>query len=132
MEDSTLQVILGRFDKLDSKLDAQATQLSSIASRVTAAEVKLEPLVTEATFRRRANYLGHVLAGSIGAGIMLAFNAIWPHYVPPPSILHKSKSNDPVYARAASHPSMLHLFSERTPRQTRLVPCAKDGGQGQL
>jgi hypothetical protein len=87
MEDSTLQVILGRFDKLDNKLDAQATRLSSIASRVTAAEVKLEPLVTDTTFRRRANYVGHVLTGAIGAGIMVAINIIWPHYIPPPSIL---------------------------------------------
>jgi hypothetical protein len=82
MDDATLDVILGRFDKLDSKLDAQATQLSSITSRVTATEVKLEPLVTEATFRRRANHLGHVLTAAIATGLTLTINAIWPHYAP--------------------------------------------------
>lgn len=41
MDDATLNVILGRFDKLDGKFDAQATQLSKMASRVTAVETKL-------------------------------------------------------------------------------------------
>jgi hypothetical protein len=89
MEDSTLQVILGRFDKLDGKFDAQAEKLSAMASRVTAVETKLDPIVKDASFKRRANYLGHVLTAAIATGLTLTINAIWPHYVPPPSILRK-------------------------------------------
>jgi hypothetical protein len=43
------------------------------------------------TFRRRASYIGHVLTGAVGAGIMLAVNTIWPHYAPPLSRLKPGK-----------------------------------------
>jgi hypothetical protein len=82
-------VILGRFDRLDEKFDAQAKELSSLASRATALETKLDPLVSDAKFKSRVQYLSHVITGSIGAGIVLAIRAIWPAHVPPPSILGK-------------------------------------------
>ena len=83
MDDATVQLILGRFDKVDEKLDAQSKEISTLASRVTALETKVEtqvnPLVSEATFQRRTRYVGHVLSGSIGAGIIAAWQWLFPH-----------------------------------------------------
>ena len=89
MDDATLGVILGRFDKLDAKIDDAIQQHSDLRTEVATIRTQLNPLVKDATFRRRVQYFGHVLSGSIGAGIMLAIHAIWPHTVPPPSVLHK-------------------------------------------
>lgn len=79
MDDTTLQVILGRFDKLDAKIDGALQGQSVLASRVTAVETKVEPVVSEATFRRRTRYVGHVLSGSIGAGLIAAWQYLFPH-----------------------------------------------------
>jgi hypothetical protein len=87
MEDSTLNVILGRFDRLDEKFDAQAKELSSMASRVTAVETKLDPIVDDAKFKGRMALVTHALTGAIAGGIVLAIRTIWPAHVPPPSIL---------------------------------------------
>lgn len=79
MDDATLQVILGRFDKLDAKIDGALQGQSVLASRVTAVETKVEPVVSEATFQRRTRYVGHVLSGSIGAGLIAAWQYLFPH-----------------------------------------------------
>ena len=89
MEDATLNVILGRFDKLDEKFDKQATELSAMASRVTAVETKLEPIISDALFKNRLQLVTHAAASAVGAGIILAVRAIWPPHVAPPSILGK-------------------------------------------
>lgn len=89
MEDATLQVILGRFDKLDEKIDGALKEHSNLRAEVVEIKTKLEPLVTDATFKRRAAYVGHVFTGAVGAGIVLAVRTIWPAHVPPPSILSK-------------------------------------------
>ena len=82
-------MILSRFDRLDEKFDKQATELSSIASRVTAVETKVDPLVDEAKFQSRVKVLGHVLTSAITLGIMGVVRLLWPAHVPPPSILGK-------------------------------------------
>ena len=72
MDDNTLQVILGRFDRLDAKIDGALAGQASLASRVTAVETKVEPVVSEAAFQRRTRYVGHVLSGSTGARLITA------------------------------------------------------------
>ena len=79
MDDKTLEVILSRFDKLDAKIDGALAGQASLASRVTAVETKVDPVVSEATFQRRTRYVGHVLSGSIGAGIIAAWQWLFPH-----------------------------------------------------
>jgi hypothetical protein len=89
MEDSTLQVILGRFDKLDEKFDHQVGEMSNLTSRVTAVETKLEPIVEDAKFKGRVAILTHAVTGAIAAGIVMAVRTIWPPHIAPPSILGK-------------------------------------------
>jgi tetrahydromethanopterin S-methyltransferase subunit G len=79
MDDTTLEVILSRFDKLDAKIDRAIDGQASLASRVTAVETKVDPVVSEATFQRRTRYVGHVLSGSIGAGLIAAWQYLFPH-----------------------------------------------------
>jgi hypothetical protein len=89
MEDSTLQVILGRFDKLDEKFDHQVREMTNLTSRVVAVETKLEPIVEDARFKGRVLILTHAFTGAIAGGIVLAIRTIWPAHVPSPSILGK-------------------------------------------
>jgi len=79
MDDTTLEVILGRFDKLDAKIDGALSRQASLESRVTAVETKADPVVSEATFQRRTRYVGHVLSGSVGAGLIAAWQYLFPH-----------------------------------------------------
>jgi hypothetical protein len=89
MDDNTLSVLLSRFDRLDTKNDDTIKAIAALASRVTAVETQLAPVVQEQTFRRRAAYLGHIIAVAISTGITLAIRVIWPSPFVPPSILHK-------------------------------------------
>jgi hypothetical protein len=58
--------------------------------RITAIETKLEPLVRDASFKRRIQYIGNVISGSVGAALIVGvLRFVFPHYVPPPSILGK-------------------------------------------
>ncbi len=79
MDDKTLEVILSRFDKLDAKIDGALSKQATLESRVTAVETKVDPVVSEATFQRRTRYVGHVLSGSIGAGLIAAWQYLFPH-----------------------------------------------------
>jgi hypothetical protein len=72
-------VILSRFDKLDAKIDGALSKQSSLESCVTAVETKVDPVVSEATFERRTRHVGHVLSGSIGAGLIAAWQYLFPH-----------------------------------------------------
>ena len=56
MDDNTLSVILSRFDRLDNKIDDAMKANSALASRVTAVETQIVPVIQEQTFRRRAQY----------------------------------------------------------------------------
>ena len=58
MDDKTLEVILSRFDILDAKIDGALAGQASPASRVTATETKVEPVVSEATFHSSWGYIG--------------------------------------------------------------------------
>jgi hypothetical protein len=78
MDNDTLQILLGRFDKLDAKIDGALAEHSTLASRVTAVETKIDPLVNDSTFKRRVDYVKTGLAASIGAGIVIGFKAIFP------------------------------------------------------
>ena len=89
MEDATLNVILSRFDRLDEKFDNQVKEISNMASRVTAVETKLEPIVEDAKFKGRVALLTHAVTGAIAAGIVMAIRTIWPPHIAPPSILGK-------------------------------------------
>lgn len=89
MDDNTLAVILSRFDKLDTKIGEALKANAENASRMAVVETQLNPLVQEQTFRRRAQYFGHVLAVAISTGITLAIKALWPTPGGPTSILHK-------------------------------------------
>jgi hypothetical protein len=89
IDNDTLQVILGRFDKLDEKFDNQVKEMSNLTSRVVAVETKLEPIVDDAKFKGRVLVLTHAVTGAIAAGIVLAIRTIWPAHVAPPSILGK-------------------------------------------
>jgi len=82
VDNATLQVILGRFDRLDEKFDHQATELSNMASRVTAVETKLDPIVDDAKFKGRLALVTHAVTGAIAGGIVLAVKAIWPGHPP--------------------------------------------------
>ncbi len=68
MEDATLNVILSRFDRLDEKFDNHVKEISNIASRVTAVETKLEPIVEDSKFKSRVAIFTHALTGSHRSG----------------------------------------------------------------
>ena len=89
MEDNTLTVILGRFDRLDEKFDAQAKEFSALTNRVAIVETKLDPIIEDAKFKGRIAIITHAVTGAIAAGIVLAIRTIWPPHIPPPSILGK-------------------------------------------
>ena len=83
LDADTLQVILGRFDKIDEKLEAKLEPLAKgqadLQAKVTTIETKLEPVIADAAFKRKVDYVKTGLAGSIGAGLVMAFRFLFPH-----------------------------------------------------
>jgi hypothetical protein len=74
MDDNTLSVILSRFDRLDNKIDNAMKANAELTSRVTAVETQIVPVIQEQTFRRRAQYLGHVISVAISTSIAVLLN----------------------------------------------------------
>lgn len=72
MDDTTLQVIIGRFDRLDLKIDGALAEHNTLRVRVAELEGEIsatktvaDSLVSEATFKRRASYVVSAVVGAI-------------------------------------------------------------------
>lgn len=74
MEDSTVQVILSRFDKLDEKLDKVIAIQTDHEVRLAKAEMVLE----DNKFTSRVLFVSHAIAVAIGGGLHFFLNLIFP------------------------------------------------------
>jgi hypothetical protein len=73
MDNETLQVILGRFDKLDEKIDGALKEQSALGSRVTAVETKVQPIVDDSRFKQRVQYAVTFAIAAVGSYIGIHF-----------------------------------------------------------
>lgn len=74
MEDATVQLILGRFDKLDEKLDKAIAKQGEQEVRLAKAEMQLE----EAKFTSRVLFVSHTFAVAIGGVFMTILHYFFP------------------------------------------------------
>jgi hypothetical protein len=74
MEDATVQLILGRFDKLDEKLDRAIAKQGEQEVRLAKAEMVL----ADQKFKSRVLFASHAFAVAIGGVFMTVLHYFFP------------------------------------------------------
>lgn len=78
MEDTTVQLILSRFDKLDEKLDKAIAKQSDHEVRLVKAEMYVEDAKEDAKFKKRTLFASHAFAVAIGGVFMTILHYFFP------------------------------------------------------
>lgn len=79
MDQSTLEFLTGRFDKVEKLIGEVREDGAADRNRISVLETKVEPLVSESTFKRRLQLASSAAAGAIASGIVLGFRYIFGH-----------------------------------------------------
>ncbi|HZQ25254.1 MAG TPA: hypothetical protein VFA89_20875 [Terriglobales bacterium] len=79
MDDATQMLLQQLLDGQTELTKTVNNGFKEHGERLAKIETQVAPLVSDASFKRKVDYIKTGLAGSIGAGIVMAFRFLFPH-----------------------------------------------------